>query len=169
MGACISVDKDKNSITNKNFKKNEKIENKVEKENKNIAMIIYIRNWVNILAKEYNYSINMYRIPVSKLKLFNSDELNTHQGLGPIHFYYLNEPDFEEETKNLYNEERIKMEEKINKFQKESRNMIFKLKELVIHKEIKCFFKDDVDDIYSKDNNLTDFVIKKIIYIHELK
>lgn len=155
MGSCVSLEKDS---TNKSTK---------EKENKEIAIIIYIRNLVNIVAKEYNYSINMYRIPVSKLSLFNSQELNTHQGLGPIHFYYIKKLDFEEETNTVNSEDRIKIEEKINKIQMESTNIILKLKELVRCKEIKCFFRDEVDDIYSKDNNLTNFVIKKIIYIHE--
>jgi hypothetical protein len=30
------------------------------------------------------------------------------------------------------------------------------------------FFRDEIDDIYSKDDNLRDFKLQKIIYIHEI-
>ena len=141
MGCCI----DKHII---NIKKQE-LKNEV-------AIIIYIKDCIH--NNYFNYSIEMFSIPYEKLKLFDSIEINNHNGIGPIHFYYINDLESIETENNI---------KKYYGFQKTSKKIIFKLKQLIRNKVIKYFFKDNFDDIYMVNDNFKNDEIKKIIFIHE--
>lgn len=100
----------------------------------------------------------MFSIPFKKLILFDSVQINNHNGIGPMHFYYIND------LESIESENNIKIH---YSFQKTSKKLILKLKELKRNKNIKYFFKDNFNDIYIVNDILKNNEIKKIIFIHE--
>jgi hypothetical protein len=149
MGCCL------NKHINNDIK--EEIKQEIKEESKNeIAIIIYIKDCIH--NNYLNSSVEMFSIPFKNLKLFDSIQINNHNGIGPIHFYYINDLETIETQNNI---------KKYYGFQKTSKKIIFKLKQLIRKKEIKYFFKDNFDYIYIINDIFKNDEIKKIIFIHE--
>jgi len=110
-----------------------------------------------IIYKEYiDDKVNTihYSVPITKLYLFDSEIINTHEGLGPIHFYAVStDPD------DVLDDEIIEAQEVANKIVKKYNQFI--------KNRTKIIFSDTDSLFYTKDNVVNHYVVKKIIYIHK--
>ena len=120
-----------------------------------IALIIY---------KEYlnDSKINTihYSIPISSLYLLDSKEINEHEGLGPLHFYAVSTTD--EDYENVSDFFKDSIEEEKNKAKRIliNYNKFIKNKTKIIYSDTDSFF-------YTKNDIISGYDLKKIIYIHK--
>jgi len=124
-----------------------------------VIYIFYRYDKDNIETKTFN----IYYLPFDQLFVFNNENLNNHKGLGPVHFYALNNTIYN----GFYNDicsENLKIS--MLNAQKEARDILIKFVELRDSKELTLIYSDDLQNFYAKDDISNDIEIEKIIFIH---
>jgi hypothetical protein len=124
-----------------------------------VIYIFYRYDKDNIETKTFN----IYYLPFDQLFVFNNENLNNHKGLGPVHFYALNNIVYSDMYEEICSES---LKKSMIDAQKEARDILIKFMELRDTNEVTLIYSDDLQNFYAKDDISNDIEIDKIIFIH---